>query len=185
RYGSTKIQAGQGKVRYQIGRSARVLRVDPQTGATSVVLDQLPSVHWGDDTYGVTGLAFLEGRLYVLLGTGGRDVGDAQYDNVVLERQPDGSTRVVANLTGYNLAQPPLARREDLKHADGEGGVPFGFAASAGRLYATDGNVETVTEIGVDGALRRLLEYPASNRVLTGLASAPNGDLYIAEFGPS
>src|SRR5205823_1829921 len=70
-------------------------------------------------------------------------------------------------------------------HADVEGGVPFGFTSLGGRLYATDGNLETVTEITTDGGLRRLLEYPASNRVLTGLGVGPQGELYIAEFGPS
>src|SRR5262249_2795119 len=33
--------------------------------------------------------------------------------------------------------------------------------------------------------LRRLLEYPASNRVLTGITGGPQGDLYVAEFGPA
>ena len=51
-------------------------------------------------------------------------------------------------------------------------------------LYATDANLETVTEIGPDGSYRRLLELPASNRVLIALAPAADGSLWLAEYGP-
>jgi hypothetical protein len=184
RYGPQRVRAGEGHVSYRIGRTARVLRVD-SSGHLDVVVDHLPSVHWGDDTYGVAGLAFIGQTLYLLLGTGGRDVGDPAYDNAVLRVTPDGQTELVADLTRYNLEQPPLARRLDPEHTDVEGGVPFGFTALQGQLYATDGNQETVTEISPVGTLRRLLEYPASNHVLTGIAPGPDGALYVCEFGPA
>jgi hypothetical protein len=183
RYGSAKVRAGADKVQYHFGRTARIMRLDP-SGTLSTLADGLPSVHWGDDTYGVAGVAFVGSDLYALMGTGGRDVGDPAYDNLVLRVAPDGQTQPIADLTTYNLQQPPRARLLDPKRTDVEGGVPFGLTALDGKLYATDGNQETVTEIGLDGSLRRLLEYPASDHVLTGLAPGPDGALYVCEFGP-
>src|SRR5207237_7237788 len=69
--------------------------------------------------------------------------------------------------------------------ADVPGGMPFGMTALDGKLYTTDGNLEFVQEFSADGQpLRRLLEYPASNRVLTNISPGPDGALYIAELGP-
>jgi len=184
RAGPTAVRAGLDKVHYHIGRSARILRADLH-GTVTTVAGALPSVHWGDDTYGVAGLAFFGPHLYALLGTGGRDVGDPGYANAVLRVGQDGALTPIANLTAYNRQQPPRARRLDPARTDVEGGVPFGFAALHGRLYATDGNQETVTEITPSGGLRRLLEYPASDHVLTGITPGPDGALYICEFGPA
>src|SRR5205085_7195244 len=83
-----------------------------------------------------------------------------------------------------NYDEPPLSRLTDLR-ADVEGGVPFGLTAMNGCLYATDGNLETVTEVCQDGHHRRLVQLPYSNRVLVGLTPAPDGSLWVAEYGPS
>src|SRR6266511_3974748 len=181
--GDTAVRAGIHGFPYQIGRSSRVTRVDPD-GTSSVVLGQLPSVHTPDDVYGATGVAFIGDTLFVLTAAGGREVGDPAYDNAVLRVGSDGTAEQLFDLTAYNLGQPPRARVLDPARTDVEGGVPYGLAAFGGRLYATDGNHETVTEITPDGSARRLLEYPTSNHVLVGLTPGPDGALYVAEFGP-
>ena len=134
---------------------------------------------------GAAGVAFLGESLYVLTAAGGRDVGDPAFDNVVLRVGPGGMAEQVGNLTRYNVQQPPRARQLDPTGAYMEGRRPYGFVAFDGRLYATDGNLETVTEIGPDGSVRRLLEYPASNHVLVGLAPGPDRALYVVEYGPT
>jgi hypothetical protein len=96
----------------------------------------------------------------------------------------NGDVAPVVNITALNYQNPPLARLRDVR-ADVEGGVPFGLTALDGRLYATDANLETVTEVSLDGSARRLGELPASNRVLVGLSGAPDGSAWIAEYGPS
>src|SRR5205814_8403858 len=75
--------------------------------------------------------------------------------------------------------------RQDAGHRDVPGGVPCGMAELYGALYVTYGNQETVTRITLDGQAARVLQYPMSNRVLTGITAGPNGSLYISEFGPS
>jgi hypothetical protein len=182
RGGDQEVKAGYNQVPYKIGRTARVTRMTPD-GQRTTMLDGLPSVHTPDDIFGATGVAFIDDTLYVLTASGGRDVGDPAFDNQILKVGPDGETTQVANITALNYQSPPLARLQDPR-ADVEGGVPYGLTAMGDKLYATDANLETVTEIGLDGSTRRLVELPMSNRVLVGLTPAPDGSLWVAEYGP-
>ena len=181
--GETDVAAGLAHLPYRMGRTARVTRISPD-GELETVVGNMPSVRARDDIYGAANVAFIGNTLYVLTAAGGRDVGDSDYDNAILRVSPDRTVSQVFNLTQMNYADPPLARRQDPR-SDVEGGVPYGLTAFNGRLYATDANLETVTEIGPDGSYRRLLELPLSNRVLVALAPAPDGSLWLAEYGPS
>ncbi|MGE3910987.1 MAG: ScyD/ScyE family protein [Chloroflexota bacterium] len=175
-----------GHRRMMIGHSSRVSRVTLE-GEQTTVLDNLPSLLVGDDELGAADVAFIDQTLYVLTAAGGLDTGDPDFDNVVLSvplsEEPPVATRFF-NLTEYNLANPSLTRQQDPVHTQVLGGMPFGLAALDGVLYATDGNQEHVTRIMPDGTARRILEYPMSNRVLTGITAGPDGMLYVAEFGP-
>lgn len=183
RGGPTSLKAGRDQWPYKVGRTARVSRLTP-SGEQQVAVDNLPSVETPGDIFGATAVAFVDETLYVLTAAGGRDTGDPAYDNAVLRVGADGGLERVFDISAMNLADPPLARQQDAR-ADVEGGVPYGLAALNGKLYATDGNLETVTEIGLDGSYRRLLQLPKSNRVLVGLAPAPDGSLWVCEYGPS
>jgi hypothetical protein len=182
RGGDEAVRAGHDQVPFMIGKTARVTRLT-STGERTTILDGLPSVKTPDDIFGATAVAFVDDDLYVLTAAGGRDVGDPSFDNAILRVDSQGEVSQVANVTAMNYQSPPLARLNDVR-ADVEGGVPFGLTALNGRLYATDANLETVTEIGLDGAWRRLVELPFSNRVLVGLTPAPDGSLWVAEYGP-
>jgi sugar lactone lactonase YvrE len=182
RGGEHEVSAGYDQVPYHIGTTARVTRIN-FTGHVMTVMPRLPSVEARDDIYGAAGVAFVGDSLYVLTAAGGRDVGNPDFDNAILRLSPNGKVTRVADVTEMNYERPPLARLNDVR-ADVEGGVPFGLTAMGGRLYATDANLETVTEIGADGSWRRLVELPYSNRVLVGLTPAPDGSLWVAEYGP-
>jgi sugar lactone lactonase YvrE len=182
RAGDDEVRAGYDKVPFKIGRTARVTRMTPG-GQRDTILDNLPSVRTPDDIFGATGVAFIGDDLYVLTAAGGRDVGDPGFDNQIIRVAPNGEASQVANITQLNYQDPPRARLNDVR-ADVEGGVPYGLTALGGKLYATDANLETVTEIGLDGSSRRLIELPASNRVLVGLTPASDGSLWVAEYGP-
>jgi hypothetical protein len=166
-----------------MGHTARVTGISPQ-GEIETVVGNLPSVASPDAVYGAANVAFIDDTLYVLTAAGGRDVGDPDFDNAILRVSRDHTVSQVFDITEMNLTDPPLARRQDPR-ADVEGGVPYGLTAFNGRLYATDANLETVTEIGTDGSHRRLVELPMSNRVLVAMTPAPDGSLWLAEYGPS
>jgi hypothetical protein len=181
------LELGPRAKRFRSGWTSRVSRITPDR-QRDVVLDQLPSFSNGDDELGAADVAFMDGMLYVLMATGGYELGTPEWDNVILQvdlsTSPPSVTSVF-NLTDYNLANPSLSRLLDPVRTNVAGGMPFGMAALNDSLYVTDGNQEHVTQIGLDGRAQRILQYPASNRVLTGITPGPDGALYVAEFGPA
>jgi sugar lactone lactonase YvrE len=57
------------------------------------------------------------------------------------------------------------------------------MAAMGGNLYVTDANQEQLFEVDpATGAARQIVEYPKSNRAMTGVAAGPDGALYVAEW---
>ena len=182
--GGSKSVIVNGHERYQIGYTGRVSRI-PSAGRRETVLEGMPSVFTSHkDEIGPASVAIIGDDLFVLTAQGGNSVGDPSFDNTILRVTRDGSRSTILNYSQFSIENPSLARRSDPR-ADVPGGMPFGMAAVNGQLYTTDGNLEFVQEFSADGQpLRRLLEYPASNRVLTNVVLGPDGALYIAELGP-
>jgi hypothetical protein len=134
-----------------------------------------------DEPVGPAGLAFLNGQLYLLTAAGGWDSGDPSFHNALYRVSEDGDLEQIFDYSQYLLQYPTRSRLEDPR-ADVPMGMPFGLAALGDRLYASDGNQEQVLAISPTGEATRVVEYPKSNRALTGLAAGPDGALYIAEY---
>jgi glucose/arabinose dehydrogenase len=97
----------------------------------------------------------------------------------------DGSHKLIWDMTAHVLANPAKARREDPR-ADVPAGMAYGMAAMGGKLYVTDANQEQLFEVDpTTGSARQVVEYPRSNRALTGVAAGPDGALYVAEWASS
>jgi 4-amino-4-deoxy-L-arabinose transferase-like glycosyltransferase/glucose/arabinose dehydrogenase len=170
---------------HRYGRTGQVLRITP-TGDKFQMAKNLPSIVTAvNEECGPSAIAFVDDRTYLLMASGGWEIGDPAFHSGVYELLSDGSLRLVWDMTAYVLEHPARARREDPR-ADVPAGMAYGMAALDGKLYVTDANQEQLFEVDpATGSARQVVEYPKSNRAMTGVAAGPDGALYVAEWASS
>jgi 4-amino-4-deoxy-L-arabinose transferase-like glycosyltransferase len=166
---------------HAIGHTGRITRFMPN-GDRSIVARGLPSIVTAvGEEVGPSAFGMIDDRLYVLIATGGWDVGYPTFNSGVFEVLANGKLERIADISAYTRDNPTRARQEDPR-ADVPWGMPYGMTAMDGRLYVTDGNQEQILAIVPGGQISRIVEYPKSNRALTGIAAGADGALYVAEF---
>ncbi len=160
------------------GLTGRISRIDPVTGGRTSAATGLPS---GAQTEGGQGsgpadVVFLNGTIYYLM-TGGFNyiAGLEAYPNGVYAVQKDGSSKLIADISKFNDANP-------VKFPDaGPGGNPFGMTVRDGEIYVTDGNYNRVLHVTTAGKINILASF--ENVVTTGITARSGGPLIITEFG--
>jgi len=179
--GPNEIDVGRDKP-HRYGRTGQIVRITPDGGKFLMAKD-LPSIVTAvNEECGPSAIAFIDDKTYFLSASGGWEIGDPAYHSGIYELLSDGSTRQVWDMTAYVLAHPARARREDPR-ADVPAGMAYGMTAMGGKLYVTDANQEQLFEVDpASGEARQIVEYPKSNRAMTGLAAGLDGSLYVAEW---
>jgi hypothetical protein len=158
------------------GAVGRITRVDPQTGALTTFASGLPKTIPAIGIGGAIDVAFIGNTAYVLVTLVSPDVGGSDIDGIYRVDSPDSFT-VVADIGTFNLNNPPT--------------IPFPFFVPTGVQYAlqtfrggflvTDGHLNRVLRIALDGTVNVLIAF--DDIVPTGLTVS--GDtIYMAEAGP-
>jgi hypothetical protein len=159
------------------GVSGSVDRVDRRTGAVTVFATGLPPkvIAIG----GAMDLAFLDGRLYVLVTlvggdiVGGPHLGDATVG--VYRLETDGRFTVVADIGSWSVAHPPAP---DFFITTG---VQYAMIADHGALLVTDGHHNRILRVALGGQVDEVIAL--ADVVPTGLESE-GGTIWVAQAGP-
>ena len=162
------------------GASSSVAKI--VDGCLVPVASGLPSTRGmsGHDQ-GPAAVAFLDGQLYVLqdAAAGMEDI-DPNRPNGVYAVEPDGSVRLVADISTWINANPVAHVPYD-KTALGE---PFAMLAGSGALWVLESNSGQVLKVTPEGAISRVADLSEGHPVPTGFALAPDGGFYVGFLTP-
>jgi hypothetical protein len=158
------------------GAAGRISRVDPQTGELTTFASGLPKAIPAVGIGGAIDVSFIDRTAYVLVTLVDPDVGGSDVDGIYRVDGPDSFT-IVADIGDFNINNPPT--------------IPFPFFVPTGVQYAlqtfrggflvTDGHLNRVLRVTLDGEIRVLIAF--NDIVPTGLAVSGN-TIYMAEAGP-
>jgi hypothetical protein len=160
------------------GVPGRIARVDLRSGATSTFADCLPRRIFGAG--GAVDVAFIGRTAFALVTLVDASVPNAGGTSVSGVYRIDGphTCTVVADIGAFAIANPPPPGSFPFAVASG---VQYAFEPYRGGFIVTDGHLNRVYRVGLDGEVRLLLQLP--NIVPTGLAVVGR-TLYLAEAGP-
>lgn len=163
----------------------RISRISP-TGTRTTVTTQLPTSQTSPDlgslVSGAADVAFVDGRLYALVGGGGCSHGVAGRDNAIVRIRADGVPVLVANLSTWSKTHPVAHAEEEDFEPDG---TWYGMAAWNGYLWAVEPNHGEVVRINpYTGAIRRVIDVSASQgHVVPTTIARHGGYFYLGNLG--
>lgn len=144
-----------------------ILRIDTETGETSVYASGLPTSEFG----GPFDVTFIDETAYVLTSVVGLDVGGIY--------RVDGATThtLIAALEQWSADNPPATP------FDFPGGVQYALdpAGHDDGFMVTDGNHNRVLFVSLDGQIRQVSQF--DNVVPTGI-EVDHRRVYVAQAGP-
>ena len=156
-----------------VGATGQVVRVDPNTGATSVYASGLPPALVG--LGGAFDIEFLDGTAYILVTVVGADVGGHDMNGIYRRDGPHSFT-VIADIGAYAAAHPPQTAYFIPT------GVQYAMERYQGGFLVTDGHHNRVYRVTLDGHVSQAVAF--NDIVPTGLAVRGN-TVYMAEAGPN
>jgi hypothetical protein len=162
------------------GAAGRISRVDPLTGEKTTFASGLPPAILsigGSSIGGPIDVAFIDNIAYVLVTLVSDPlVPSSDVDGIYRVDGPHSFT-VVADIGAFNLANPPTIPFQ----VDVKTGVQFALQTYRGGFLVTDGHLNRVLRVTLDGEITVLIAF--GDIVPTGLAVKGN-TVYMAEAGP-
>jgi hypothetical protein len=156
------------------GVARRVSRVDPETGRVTTFASGLPA-QVVPGVGGVTDVEFIGRTAYVLVQFIGPYLGGPDEVNGIYRVDGPHSFTVVADIGAFNVANPPDTDFELPT------GVQTSFQAFRGGFLVTDGHLNRVLRVTLDGDISVVRAF--DNIVPVGLETWGNR-IYVAEAGP-
>src|SRR5918998_5470276 len=156
--------------------SGEVTRIDPATGATTVVASCLPPQVLVGAAGGAMDVAFLDSTMYALTSMVSEDVGGSAV-TVVFRVEDEDTCEVVADIGAWRSENPPPPDFDFFVPT----GVPYAMQAYGDGFLVTDGHANRVLQVGLDGEVRTVLQL--GNVVPTGLDLRDDAVL-VALAGP-
>ncbi|MGY1680403.1 ScyD/ScyE family protein [Geodermatophilus sp. SYSU D01176] len=156
--------------------SGEVSRIDPRTGATTVVASCLPPQVLVGDAGGTMDVAFLGSTMYALTSLVSEDVGGSAVTGVFRVEDED-TCEVVADIGAWTMENPPPPDFDFFVPS----GVPYAMEAYQAGFLVTDGHANRVLQVTLDGRVRTVLQL--GNVVPLGLDVVDRA-VYLTLAGP-
>ena len=174
-------QSGTGETATSVGVAGSVVRIEK--GCAVPVASGLPSSFDPfRDVMGPEDITIMDGQLYVVQGaTGPLDQMNPETPNGVYRVDPGGKLTLIADLTTW-LNNNPVANPPPDRNPLGE---PFRILPDNGFFWVVDSNSGEVDRVGLDGSVVRLADTSEAHRVVSALAAAPGGGVYIGYLEPA
>ena len=163
---------------------SRISRIDSH-GHRVTVAENFPSSQTNSESgslvSGVADIAFVDGRLYGILAGAGCSHGVPSMPNGVVRVNKDGSWKLIANLSAFQMAYPTQVIEPDDFEPDG---TWYSLVALDDDLYAVEPNHGELDVITTDGRINRIADISASQGHIVPTAMAVHdGDFYVGNLG--
>ena len=161
----------------------RISRIDA-LGNRTTVTDSLPSSQTAPIpsplVSGVADIAFIKGKMYALLAGAGCSHGVRHIPNGIVRVFPNGSWKMIANLSAYQKHHPVKNPNPCDFEPDG---TWWGMVAVRGDMYAVEPNHGEMVKVTTDGAISRVIDISASQGHVVPTAIAHHGVFYVSDLG--
>jgi hypothetical protein len=167
---------------YLGGNAARISKIDHSGNVTTVVSGLPSSLAAQGDMQGVADVAFMDGKLYAVLGGGGCSHGNLNSPNAIVRIDAkSGTWKMVANLSSFLMAHP--AKYVNLADFEPDG-VFYSLIAYHDRLYTVEPNHGQVFSISEAGDVREEVDISrAEGHIVPTSIAVKDGTFYVGNLG--
>jgi hypothetical protein len=165
---------------YTGGLTARISKI-ASDGTRTTVAAGFPSTISAGGTIGVADVAFLNGKLYALIGGGGCSHGNPKHPTGIAEvNESTGKWSMIADVGDWLKAHPAAYESADDFEPDG---TLYNMIVMNGAFYAVEPNHGQVLSVQPSGQINQVIDISASEGHIVPTAIAElHGTFYIGNL---